>query len=350
MKREHLFLPVLFISLLINAVSAQEKFIYPSPQWNQAPPQRHGFDSTALEAIREYISKNLPTTGMMIVVGGESIFEYGDIVHISYIASCRKSVLATMYGKYVENGTIDLNKTIGDLQLDDIGGLLPIEKKATIKDLITARSGVYHDASNSGDDADVRPPRGSKTPGEYFLYNNWDFNAAGAVFEMLTHKNIYETFHDDIAQNIGMQDFKLSNQKKGGDLTVSKFPAYHFYFSTRDMARFAYLLLRNGQWAEKQVVSPEWIKTITSVVTPLDQIIPDRRRDVVAYGYLWWLFMMDHHPAFAGAYTAKGLRGQFMTVIPALDMVVALKTDAGSSSTAWKEYYQLLIRIAEAKL
>lgn len=347
MKKTHL---LLFMFLLINAMNAQEKSIYPTTQWNRVMPQKYGFDPKALESIREYISKNLPTTGMMIVVGGELIFEYGDVENISYLASCRKSVLATMYGKYVENGTIDLNKTIGDLNLDDIGGLLPIEKKATIRDLITARSGIYHDASNSGDDADVRPLRGSKMPGEYFLYNNWDFNAAGEVFEMLTQKNIYEAFQGDIAKSIGMQDFKLSNQQKGGDLTVSKFPAYHFYFSTRDMARFAYLMLRNGKWEDKQVVSPKWIKTITSVVTPLDQIIPDRRRDVVEYGYMWWLFKMDDNPAFDGAYTAKGLRGQFMTVLPVLDMVVALKTDAGTLTTTWKDYYNLLIRIAETKL
>ena len=27
------------------------------------------------------------------------------------------------------------------------------------------------------------PERGSQRPGTYMLYSNWDFNAAGAVFE-----------------------------------------------------------------------------------------------------------------------------------------------------------------------
>ena len=61
-----------------------------------------------------------------------------------------------------------------------------IEKTATIDHLITARSGIYHLASNSGDNSPDAPPRGSQTPGEYFLSNNWDFNAAGAVFEQET--------------------------------------------------------------------------------------------------------------------------------------------------------------------
>ena len=34
--------------------------------------------------------------------------------------------------------------------IDDIGGLTAAEKEATIGDLLTARSGVYHEASNGG--------------------------------------------------------------------------------------------------------------------------------------------------------------------------------------------------------
>lgn len=350
MKKKHLFLSALFILLLINSISIKGQDLYPLLQWNKTTPEKYGFNSNVLEEIRRHIAEKLNTTGMMIVVGGEVIFEYGDVQNISYIASCRKSVLATMYGKYVEDGTIDLSKTVADLDLDDIGGLLAIEKTATIKNILTARSGVYHDASNDGDDADARPPRGSKIPGEYFLYNNWDFNAAGEIFELLTQKNIYRAFYDDIAKNIGMQDFKLSNQKKGGNLSVSKYPAYHFYISTRDMARFAYLMLRNGRWEDKQLVSPQWIKTITSVVTPFNEIVPDRRKDVLEYGYMWWLFKVDDNPAFEGAYTSKGMYGQFMTVFPALDMVIAHKTDAGQERTPWKDYYQLLTMIVAARL
>ena len=44
-----------------------------------------------------------------------------------------------LYGKYVEDGTINLETTLGELGIDDIGVLLPIEKKATIHHLIQAR-------------------------------------------------------------------------------------------------------------------------------------------------------------------------------------------------------------------
>jgi len=47
------------------------------------------------------------------------------------------------------------------------------------------------------------------------------------------------------------------------------------------------------------------------------------------YGYMWWVW--DAPPGgdgpFAGAYTGMGAAGQYITVLPRLDMVVAHKTD-----------------------
>ena len=180
--------------------------IYPTKEagWSVAAPEKYGFDSEKLKDVEKFIIKNTNATGVEVIVGGEEIFRYGAVDRLSYIASCRKSILAMLYGKYVENGTINLKETIEDLGIDDLQGLLPIEKKATVYDLITARSGVFHPASNGGDDTDHKPTRGTKKPGNFFLYNNWDFNAAGTVFEMKTGKNIYDALGEDIAIPIGM--------------------------------------------------------------------------------------------------------------------------------------------------
>ena len=41
-------------------------------------------------------------------------------------------------GAIIENGTIRLEKTLGELELSDVGGLLAPEREATIEHLITA--------------------------------------------------------------------------------------------------------------------------------------------------------------------------------------------------------------------
>lgn len=82
----------------------------------------------------------------------------GPVQAVSIVFSARKSVLPMMYGRYMANGTIDLDRTLADLGIDDVGGLLPIERQARLRDLLAARSGVYHAAANGGDDAAAAPP------------------------------------------------------------------------------------------------------------------------------------------------------------------------------------------------
>ena len=295
-------------------------------------PESVGFSSARLQALRSWV-QSLDTTAMMVVVGGRSLFEYGDLSHLSYVGSVRKSILAMLYGKYVENGAIQLNKTLRELAFTDVGGLMEPELDATIDHLLTARSGVYHPAANSGDATASAPPRGSQKAGTYFLYNNWDFNAAGAVFEKLTGRDVYDTLESDLAKPIGMQDFVRARQKRGGDATRSQHLAFHMWLSTRDMARIGLLMLRDGNWAGQQVVSRDWAHRIRNVVTPFHELNPPQWRSLGsgnrwAYGYLWWVWDAPRSSGdFVGAYAAMGAGGQYITVLPELDLVVTHKTD-----------------------
>ncbi|MBE0676766.1 MAG: serine hydrolase [Bacteroidales bacterium] len=354
MKKSLLF-KVCLTSLLclFIGIGLEAQQIYPGKSWKTALPEKYGYDAEKLQEARKYIIDSMKTTGLVVVVGGEIILSYGSIDRVSYLASCRKSILAMLYGNYVKDGTIDLKKTIEDLGFDDIGGLLPVEKTARVYDLITARSGVYHIASNLGDDRANSPKRGSKKPGEYYLYNNWDFNVAGAAFEKMTGCNIFDAFQTDIAEPIELQDFDRSIHVKDGDMELSRYPSYHFHLSTRDMARVGYLMLRKGNWDGRQLIPADWADEIVSVVTPLGEMNPAvRRTGEFGYGYMWWIFQGEANKgAFQGGYMARGAIGQYITVLPAADMVIAHKTDAvyGRSST-WKTYYRLLQMITDARL
>ncbi|MBQ0144711.1 MAG: serine hydrolase [Bacteroidales bacterium] len=341
--------------------------VFPGKDWETTKPESRGYSSAKLEVFRKQLASGFKTTSLMIAVGGKVIFSYGDVTENVRIASCRKSLLSTLYGKYVENGTIDLNLTLRDLGIDeaedswggvelnwDGGKLLESEKDATILDLITARSGCFHKPANSGDDHDSMKAsdRGKYKHGEYFLYNNWDFNCAGGVFEMLTGQNIYAAFKEDIADPCGWQDFSLSNQKKTEEYKgASQFPAYHFWISTRDMLRMALLMMNKGNWDGKQVVSKEWAERITSIYTPRAQMHPSSRlTKQFDYGYLWWLFCKEYSgydpDIFEGGFTATGSGGQYITVLPKLDMVLAHKDNTFSTND--KETLLRIVRLVAA--
>ena len=55
----------------------------------------------------------------------------------------------------------------------------------------------------------------------------------------------------------------------------------------------------------------------------------------------------DVPEGFQGAYTGRGAYGQFITVIPSLDMVVAHKT-VPDARTPWNDYMGILTRLVAA--
>lgn len=302
--------------------------------------EKTDFKKSDLDNFSKYLEQNSKTTGMLVLYDGKIVYEYGNIEEVSYIASCRKSVLSILYGKYVENETIDLKQTIGDIGIDEKDGLLAKEKNATVNDIITSRSGVFHIPANGGYDEKNILERGSVNPGEYFVYNNWDFNVAGYILEKKTGHSVYQEIEEQLAIPLGFQDWNINNQKKKHNKNKSQYPAYHIYISTRDMAKIGQLMLNEGLWEGKQIVPKDWIKKITTTITPVD--IVNERRGLnsssafqFSYGYMWWLMKnFKNHPDFEGAYTASGNGGQFITVIPKRKIVIAHKTKL-SLLTRW---------------
>ena len=162
--------------------------------------------------------------------------------------------------------------------------------------------------------------------------------------------NIYDALEKDLAIPLQMQDFDRTAQRKTGDLARSQYPAYHIWLSTRDMARIGYLMLRNGRWNGEQIIPEDWVKEMVRVVTPLDEMNPERLRSgYLAYGYMWWIWQGEGGQGpFEGAYTARGAFGQYITVLPKLDMVIAHKTKSAYRRVTPGGQYEKLLRMIVA--
>ncbi|WP_298420974.1 DUF2306 domain-containing protein [uncultured Kordia sp.] len=290
------------------------------------------FTKEKLTEIDTYLKEESNTTSMIVLEHGKVVYEYGDVSEISDNASARKSILAMLYGKHVENGSINLNQTIGDIGIDEDDTLLDIEKRATVNHIITARSGVFHDAANDGYDTANLKERGSEQPGTYFLYNNWDYNLAGYILENKTGETVFQELEEQLAIPLGFQDWNIKNQDRTINIKKSRYSAYQIHLSTRDMAKIGQLMLQEGNWNGKQLISKNWIKKTITEVTPKDTVNKRYNRDAsspvqFSYGYMWWLFDRFYdNPDLEGAYTARGAFGQYITVIPKRDIVVVHKT------------------------
>ena len=336
------------------------KLVFPVKDWETVKPELAGYSSEKLNVLRAWL-KTQQTTALQVSIRGRVIFEYGDVGRVSKVASVRKSVLAMLYGNYIAQGKIDPNLTVEQLGLTDVQPFLPIEKGATLQHLLTARSGIYLPTANEELTA-LTPKRGSQAPGTYFQYQNWDFNAVGTAFEKLTGKDIFLALEEDLAKPIGMQDFDRKRQRKNNEMPITRHPEYAMYLSTRDMARLGLLMLADGRWRNTQVMPKGWAGQITTLVTHADELHPmgvgAYRTQIGRWGYgmLWWVWDAPVWPAtltgpYQGAFTAIGANGQYITVLPAMDMVFAHKVDFdedGARHITPSEFHTILQMVIES--
>ncbi|MEV6604999.1 serine hydrolase [Kutzneria sp. NPDC051319] len=260
---------------------------------------------TALQKVVDALDA-LPTTAFLALDRGRVVLDHGATAVPSYLASARKSVLSVLYGPAVAAGTIRLDATLDELGIDDIGGLLPQERRATVRDLLTSSSGVYHPpATVAGPERDG-PARGSQRPGVLFHYNNWDFNALGTIYERCTGRSVFDALAEDLAAPLGFDDFDPGRQRLLGRADVSEHLAHHFFLSARDLGRIGAMMLQHGQWDGRQVVPESWVAESTSVQV-------DRGAGVqLDYGYLWWLPRLLGR----GSFLAIGNFGQYLLCAP----------------------------------
>jgi CubicO group peptidase (beta-lactamase class C family) len=290
----------------------------PQQHWQQfAAPEEAGFSSEKIAEAKAYYD-SLNAASFLVIYDGKVLVSWGDVERRYMCHSVRKSLLSALYGIYFGDGVINLDKTLAELNIDDKDTLTASEKEARIRDLLKARSGVYHSAAyeTAGMKA-IRPKRGSHKRDEFWYYNNWDFNALGKIFEQETGADIFVAFKNRIADPLRMEDFRLMDGYHHLEPENSIYPAYPFRLSARDMARFGLLFLREGVWNGEQIISKEWIKESTTSYSTTDN-------RGGGYGYLWWV---SGELKDLGMYSALGVGAQIIAVLPGANLVVVQRVD-----------------------
>ncbi len=331
MRKTDLVSAVLFACVMLLGMRPLRGDEIPRQYWQRwQSPADVGWSVEKLEEARQ-LADSLDTAAVMIVQSGLVVDAWGATALPLRCHSVRKSLLSALYGPHVDDGTIELGRTLAALGIDDREpSLSEQEKAATIGDLLKARSGVYHPALyETKAMAAARPARGSHPPGSFWYYNNWDFNALCSIFENLTGRSLFEEFDDRLAGPLGMQDFVRSRHTEYVTGTDSVHPAYPFQLSTRDLARFGLLMLREGRWGNEQLLPKDWISESTRSYSDTGAS--------GGYGYMWWVAVEGaHFPGVSlpeGAYSARGYRGQYLVVIPSLDLVVVHRVNSFQEGT-----------------
>lgn len=347
----------LFAALILSACQTapnwvpydgQSRDVYPGAAWAKAAaPEDLGWSAAKLAEARK-LSEAMGSTAVMIVQDGVVVDAWGEVAVKSNLHSVRKSLLSALIGMAVAEGRIDLSATMGALGIhDNEPSLTEVEKRATVGDLIKARSGVYHPALYETPRMTAsKPPRGSHPPGTYWHYNNWDFNTLGTIYEQQSGERIFEAFKRRIAAPLQMEDFEVSDgEYVNGEKSIH--PAYPFRTTARDLARFALLYLREGRWRDQQILSVDWIAESTASHSAIG---PES-----GYGYMWWTGwgegIYPNVRISKQSYYASGYHGQRAFVFPHLNLVVVhrINTDWSRANPPGYQIGRLLWLILAAR-
>jgi len=306
-------LAIILTFLSVDDLTAQNPLpTFPDTTWKQyAVPEEAGWSSEGIDRARAF-ADSLGSKAVILVYDGALVTEWGKTRDIAPLASIRKSLLSALIGFAVAEGRIDTASTLGDLGIDDIEPLSEDEKRANVLHLLTTSSGVFHKAA-AEPPALQKPERDSAKPGDRWFYNNWDFNVLATIYENETGTRIFDAFDELIAGPTGMEDYHPDWGSYRFQPGRSEHPAYEFWMSARDMARFGLLYLSNGRWGNEQIIPADWVEDSRRVHVE----VPGEF--AAGYGLSWWI------PAGPleeyNAYHTSGSGNQLITILPELNIV-----------------------------
>jgi CubicO group peptidase (beta-lactamase class C family) len=149
----------------------------------------------------------------------------------------------------------------------------------------------------------------AREPGTLFNYSSGESQLLSHIFRVATGKDIEEYAAQHLFAPLGVSDFYWKRTPSGLADTEGG-----LYLKPHDLAKIAYLFLKNGVWEGKQIVTADWVK---ASVAPSVAVAPG---GAVKYGFKWWLFPYGDGSRLAWA--GSGFGGQMPIIVSEHDLVV----------------------------
>jgi len=258
----------------------------------------------------------------------ERYFNGTRATRLANIKSASKSVISALVGVAVDRGLIaGVKQPISAFFPDLLGNNTDAHKRAiTIEDLLTMRSGL-ESTSNRNYGAWVQSQNWVRhvlnrpllnPPGTTMEYSTGSTHLLSAILTKATGKSTWQFAQETIAKPLGFQLAQWPRDPQG-----VYFGGNDMLMTPRQMLAFGELYLRHGRRNGQQVVPERWVADSQIARTQ------SRRESDRFYGYGWWIRELAGYPAFY----AWGYGGQYIFIVPDLDLVVVTT----SSSTAGEE-------------
>ena len=272
------------------------------------------FFSEELESvIEEEISDLYNILGIIVIYKGQVVSEHyynnsyeGDVFNIW---SVTKSYISTLVGQAVDMGMMyDPDSLAYHFFPEyDIEHLQNI----TLHNLLSMTSGYGESWPYLNQTTEDLLSMDHGYPG-WFYYNNSACHLNAHALYYGAEMSPKEFAINNLFPYLGINDPEWNEGYLGiNDGSISLF------LTLREMVKLGQLYLQDGYSGNEQILSSEWIDRATSYK------VSTGYPGIPGYGYLWWL------PGNDDSYVAIGFGGQYILVIPELDLVI------GTHSTDW---------------
>ena len=353
--------PLIFLGLLI----AVPCFIYyismnfgdqrvhiEKKQWQPAEAADQGVDPNRLKSGVGYIETRLPMArGMVIIKNGRTIHEQyywrGGPQEKDYLHSLNRPVLHALTGIAIEKQLLTgPTQPLADFFPDrfppdwqELEGQPP-----TIADLLRIQTSLiwgeggpdYWELFYSGDRIKAAIEALAPVNGKFNQAANFAANFLLAeIIQAVSSMSVFEFADRYLFTPMGITS-QEETRKKGGLVD----PFIGFKLRTLDLAKFGYLIMNEGLWQRSQVIPRAWIQGITEEL--------HNGSGTGSWG--GWHSVMIHGME---SIMAKGEGGQYIVLLPGLDMLAAVSSKSLfplSENSGYDHLFQLIYEAADEKL
>jgi CubicO group peptidase (beta-lactamase class C family) len=204
----------------------------------------------------------------------------------------------------------------------------------TVQDLMDMTSGLAcddHDPSSAGNEDTMQMqtaqndwykfaldlPMAREPGGEHGVYCGSDINLVGGIVKNATGHWLPEFFQQYFARPLQISSYHLNLMPTG-----EYYLGGGIYLRARDQLKLGQLYLSGGAWNGKRILSEAWVKDSVTRHSGFPPVIPSDTDH--GYTYAWHTRVLKAGGREFRDYYAAGNGGQYVLVLPDLDMVVGI--------------------------
>jgi CubicO group peptidase (beta-lactamase class C family) len=336
---------LLFFVLFTSTISyGQNNYTYFQPKelgdgWKTNNLKSQKIDTAGIYQLFDQIKKGKNKVHSVLLIKNNKLIieEYfnGHSVNKTHdLRSITKSIRSILMGIAIDKGYIeDINDPISKYLKNPIPNKdLDLSKeKITIKHLLTMSSGLDCNDWNKKSQGQEDKVYKKKDWIQYTLnlpminepgtVSNYCSMGTVLIAEIISQASAMSI--DEFAEQYLFKPLNINNISWGHTSNKKIIPSgKRLYMTPRDMAKIGQLIIGNGKWNKKQIVSENWIVESTT---------PKTRITEIDYGYLWWNIPFNVNGKVLVSKTATGNGGQYIMILPELDMVAIFTGGAYNS-------------------